>query len=95
MKFSKLNESEGLEKLDNYLLANSFLGGLEPTQADLKVFSVLKPGLIGPYINISRWFANISSFGPEQKLFPPSAISIEVETEETSEKTEVAFKPPA
>ena len=93
MKFSNLSKPEGLVNLDNYLLLNSFISGVEPTQADLKVFSVLKPELIRPYSNISRWFNNISSFSDAEKHFPPSEIIVEVEVEDQSEKKEVEIKP--
>ncbi|XP_023320100.1 threonine--tRNA ligase, cytoplasmic isoform X1 [Eurytemora carolleeae] len=89
MKFSNLSKPEGLENLDNYLLLNSFICGVEPTQADLKVFSSLKPGLIRPYSNISRWFNNISSFSDAVKHFPASDIIVEVEVEDQSEKKEL------
>ena len=93
MKFSNLSKPEGLENLDNYLLLNSFISGVEPTQADLKVFSILKPGLIRPYSNISRWFNNISSFSDAVKHFPASDIIVEVEVEDQSEKKEVEIIP--
>ena len=93
MKFSNLSKPEGLENLDNYLLFNSFISGVEPTQADLKVFSILKPGLIRPYSNISRWFNNISSFSDAVKHFPASDIIVEVEVEDQTEKKEVEMKP--
>ena len=90
MKLTDLSKPKGLQSLDNYLISHSFISGVEPTQADFQVFSAVKPGLIRPYVNISRWFANISSFGAESKNFPASDTSIEIEPDEPEPVTEVA-----
>ena len=92
MKFPDLSLPEGLAFLDNYLSNKSFIAGFEPTQADVQVFKVLaEPDTIN-YININRWFANIKSFGDEQKQFPVGQIVIEIEQTEKAPVKEV-FEP--
>jgi len=60
------------EKLDKLLEHQSYIGGYVPTQDDTKSFSAIKSVPSSNYPHLTRWYRNISSFGPEINSFPPN-----------------------
>ena len=80
MKFPDPGTVEGLAFLNNHLLDKSFVdGGVEPSQADTKLYKAVREADLAGADNVRRWFVNIKSFGDEQKQFPPGQFQVEVE----------------
>jgi len=68
MQFGDLNAASGLQALDGHLADKSYIGGYLPTQADMMVLKGMSGAPAGDYVNASRWFKHISSFGAAETV---------------------------
>merc|ERR1712110_145749 len=65
MSFGDVSSAAGLEKFNDFLVANAYVSGWEPTQADVTIFQSIKSSPDAKYQNVLRWWKNISSYSLE------------------------------
>ena len=59
--FGKLNEKEGQEKLDKFLVDKSYINGFEMSKIDAKAAELV--GECSPnLVDLSRWLKHVKSF---------------------------------
>lgn len=56
-----LGSAAGLKKLDQYLLARSYITGYQASKDDITVYSALKSAPSAEYVNVSRWYNHIDA----------------------------------
>jgi elongation factor 1-beta len=74
--FENLSTSEGLKKLDQYLLTRSYISGYQASRDDLAVFVALE-SVPAEYVNAARWFKHISALAGPQFAAPGAGVHIE------------------
>lgn len=74
MSFGDVSSAAGLEKLNAFLLDNSYAGGWVPTQVDVELFNAIKSSP-DTYQNVLRWWNNIASYKSEFASLPAGAAS--------------------
>ncbi|KAL3363058.1 hypothetical protein AABB24_012389 [Solanum stoloniferum] len=90
--FHNLNSDSGLKKLDEYLLARSYITGYQASKDDITVYSYLAKTPSAEYVNASRWYKHIDA------LLRISGVSGEgagVIVEGSAPITEAVATPPA
>merc|ERR1712110_491 len=65
MSFGDVSSAAGLEKFNDFLVANAYVSGWVPTQADVTIFQSIKSSPDAKYQNVLRWWKNISSYSSE------------------------------
>ena len=61
MSFGDVSTASGLEKLDSFLLSNSYAGGWVPSQIDVALFNAIKSSPDGELINFGI-FENFKTY---------------------------------
>merc|ERR1712137_1191077 len=74
MSFGDVSSAAGLEKLNAFLLDNSYAGGWVPTQVDVELFNAIKSSP-DTYQNVLRWWNNIASYKSEFASLPAGSAS--------------------
>merc|ERR1711937_350178 len=74
MSFGDVSSAAGLEKLNAFLLDNSYAGGWVPSQVDVELFNAIKSSP-DTYQNVLRWWNNIASYKSEFASLPAGAAS--------------------
>merc|ERR1712168_864457 len=74
MSFGDVSSAAGLEKLNAFLLDNSYAGGWVPSQVDVERFNAIKSSP-DTYQNVLRWWNNIASYKSEFASLPAGAAS--------------------
>merc|ERR1712156_1011768 len=74
MSFGDVSSAAGLEKLNAFLLDNSYAGGWVPTQVDVELFNAIKSSP-NTYQNVLRWWNNIASYKSEFASLPAGSAS--------------------
>lgn len=59
-----------IQKLNELLSDQSYIGGYTPTQEDNLVFESLANCCLANLPHLQRWYNHIKSFGVERSLFP-------------------------
>lgn len=59
--FFNLNTASGVEQLDQFLLARSYISGYQASADDIRVYCALGKAPESQYINASRWYKHISA----------------------------------
>ncbi|WCJ36244.1 Elongation factor 1-beta [Euphorbia peplus] len=59
--FSDFGSSTGLKKLDDFLLARSYITGYQASKDDITVYSALPKAPSSEYVNASRWYTHIDA----------------------------------
>ncbi|ONI14566.1 hypothetical protein PRUPE_4G287700 [Prunus persica] len=59
--FHDINSAVGLKKLDDYLLARSYITGYEASKDDLIVHAALSKPPSSEFVNVSRWYNHITA----------------------------------
>merc|ERR1712193_416865 len=75
MSFGDVSTASGLEKLDSFLLSNSYAGGWVPSQIDVALFNAIKSSPDAKFVNALRWWNNINSYKAEFASLPTGAAS--------------------
>lgn len=70
MSFGDVATSAGLEKLNSFLLSNSYAGGWVPSQVDVGLFNAIKSAPDAKFENALRWWNNINSYKSEFGSLP-------------------------
>merc|ERR1711990_852605 len=82
MSFGDVSTASGLEKLDSFLLSNSYAGGWVPSQIDVALFNAIKSSPDAKFVNALRWWNNINSYKAEFASLPKGAASAAAAAEE-------------
>merc|ERR1711908_236753 len=82
MSFGDVSTASGLEKLNTFLLDNSYAGGWVPSQVDVALFNAIKSSPNAKYVNALRWWNNISSYKSEFAKLPAGAAAAAAEEED-------------
>merc|ERR1712131_405470 len=82
MSFGDVSTAGGLEKLNAFLLDNSYAGGWVPSQVDVALFNAIKSSPDAKYVNALRWWNNISSYKSEFASLPAGAAAAAAAAEE-------------
>merc|ERR1712176_1259785 len=75
MSFGDVSTAGGLEKLNAFLLDNSYAGGWVPSQVDVALFNAIKSSPDAKFVNALRWWNNINSYKAEFASLPAGAAS--------------------
>merc|ERR1712147_182492 len=75
MSFGDVSTASGLEKLDSFLLSNSYAGGWVPSQIDVALFNAIKSSPDAKFVNALRWWNNINSYKAEFASLPKGAAA--------------------
>lgn len=75
MSFGDVSTAAGLEKLDAFLVANSYAGGWVPSQVDVGLFNAIKSSPNAKFVNALRWWNNINSYKSEFAALPAGSAS--------------------
>merc|ERR1712193_29561 len=75
MSFGDVSTAAGLEKLDAFLVDNSYTGGWVPSQVDVALFNAIKSSPDAKFVNALRWWNNINSYKAEFASLPTGAAS--------------------
>ncbi|OAY47943.1 elongation factor 1-delta 1 [Manihot esculenta] len=59
--FYDLGSPTGLKKLDDYLLARSYITGYQASKDDVTVYAALPKAPSSEYVNVSRWYNHIDA----------------------------------
>ena len=86
MEIPDLSKGEGLAFLNSHLKDKSFIGGFNPSKADVSVWEKLKKCPSEEYENVHRWYNQISSYGSERSTFPSSDIAIKFASLQVNEE---------
>ena len=91
MEIPDLSKEEGLVFLNNHLKDKSFMGGFQPSKADVSVWEKLKKCPSSEqYENLHRWYNQISSYGSERNTFPVSDLTIKFANVQIAEEVFLA-----
>merc|ERR1711976_848013 len=82
MSFGDVSTAGGLEKLNAFLLDNSYAGGWVPSQVDVALFNAIKSSPDAKYVNALRWWNNIASYKSEFASLPAGAAAAAAAAEE-------------
>jgi len=82
MSFGDVSTAGGLEKLNAFLLDNSYAGGWVPSQVDVALFNAIKSSPDAKYVNALRWWNNIASYKSEFAKLPAGAAAAAAAAEE-------------
>lgn len=74
MSFGDVSSAAGLEKLNTFLLDNSYAGGWVPSKVDVELFNAIKSSP-DTYQNVLRWWNNIASYKSEFASLPAGSAS--------------------
>merc|ERR1711885_80719 len=85
MSFGDVSTASGLEKLDSFLLSNSYAGGWVPAQIDVALFNAIKSSPDAKFVNALRWWNNINSYKAEFASLPKGAAAAAAAEEEDDE----------
>merc|ERR1711976_1014691 len=75
MSFGDVSTAGGLEKLNAFLLDNSYAGGWVPSQVDVALFNAIESSPDAKYVNALRWWNNIASYKSEFASLPAGAAA--------------------
>merc|ERR1712110_982536 len=90
MSFGDVSSAAGLEKFNDFLVANAYVSGWVPTQADVTIFQSIKSSPDAKYQNVLRWWKNISSYSSEfASLGAGSAPAAEADDEDDEEAEKI------
>merc|ERR1711970_315621 len=70
MSFGDVSSASGLEKLNTFLLSNSYAGGWIPSQIDVALYNAIKSSPDAKFVNALRWWNNIASYKAEFASLP-------------------------
>ncbi|XP_009365022.2 elongation factor 1-delta 2 isoform X3 [Pyrus x bretschneideri] len=56
-----VNSASGLKKLDDYLLARSYITGYQASKDDITVYAALSKAPSSEFVNVSRWYNHIAA----------------------------------
>ncbi|KAM1064646.1 hypothetical protein ACFX10_028537 [Malus domestica] len=59
--FFDVNSASGLKKLDDYLLARSYITGHQASKDDITVYAALSKAPSSEFVNVSRWYNHIAA----------------------------------
>nr|XP_028952763.1 elongation factor 1-delta-like [Malus domestica] len=59
--FFDVNSASGLKKLDDYLLARSYITGYQASKDDITVYAALSKAPSSEFVNVSRWYNHIAA----------------------------------
>ncbi|KAF7123098.1 hypothetical protein RHSIM_Rhsim12G0173700 [Rhododendron simsii] len=59
--FFNVNSQSGLKKLDDYLLARSYITGYQASKDDITVHAAISKPPSSEYVNVSRWYNHIEA----------------------------------
>ncbi|KAM1363766.1 hypothetical protein ACFX13_029296 [Malus domestica] len=59
--FFDVNAASGLKKLDDYLLARSYITGYQASKDDITVYAALSKAPSSEFVNVSRWYNHIAA----------------------------------
>merc|ERR1711868_175365 len=82
MSFGDVSTAAGLEKLNAFLLDNSYAGGWVPSQIDVALFNAIKSSPDAKFVNALRWWNNIASYKSEFGSLPAGSASAAAEEED-------------
>merc|ERR1711917_7076 len=82
MSFGDVSTAAGLEKLNAFLLDNSYAGGWVPTQVDVALFNAIKSSPSAEFVNALRWWNNIASYKAEFGSLPAGSAASAAAAEE-------------
>merc|ERR1712035_61634 len=82
MSFGDVSTAAGLEKLNAFLLDNSYAGGWVPTQVDVALFNAIKSSPDAKFVNALRWWNNIASYQSEFGSLPAGSAAPAAEEED-------------
>jgi len=82
MSFGDVSTAAGLEKLNAFLVENSYTGGWVPSQVDVALFNAIKSSPDAKFVNALRWWNNINSYKAEFASLPAGAASSAAAAEE-------------
>merc|ERR1711976_779212 len=88
MSFGDVSTAGGLEKLNAFLLDNSYAGGWVPSQVDVALFNAIKSSPDAKYVNALRWWNNIASYKSEFASLPAGAAAAAAAAEEEDDDAE-------
>merc|ERR1712178_167489 len=86
MSFGDVSTAGGLEKLNAFLLDNSYAGGWVPSQVDVALFKAIKSSPDAKYVNALRWWNNIASYKSEFASLPAGAAAAAAAAEEEEDE---------
>merc|ERR1712198_262989 len=75
MSFGDVSTAGGLEKLNAFLVDNSYAGGWVPSQVDVALFNAIKSSPDAKFVNALRWWNNINSYKAEFASLPAGAAA--------------------
>merc|ERR1712170_95547 len=93
MSFGDVSTAGGLEKLNAFLLDNSYAGGWVPSQVDVALFNAIKSSPDAKYVNALRWRNNIASYKSEVPSLPAGAAAAAAAAEEEDDDDVDLFGP--
>merc|ERR1711868_308766 len=82
MSFGDVSTAAGLEKLNAFLLDNSYAGGWVPSQIDVALFNAIKSSPDAKFVNALRWWNNIASYKSEFGSLPAGSAGAAAEEED-------------
>merc|ERR1712227_1140241 len=82
MSFGDVSTAAGLEKLNAFLLDNSYAGGWVPSQIDVALFNAIKSSPSAEFVNALRWWNNIASYKAEFGSLPAGSAAAEEEDDD-------------
>ncbi|CAN6696901.1 unnamed protein product [Malus baccata var. baccata] len=59
--FFDVDSASGLKKLDDYLLARSYITGYQASKDDITVYAALSKASSSEFVNVSRWYNHIAA----------------------------------
>ncbi|TQE08301.1 hypothetical protein C1H46_006083 [Malus baccata] len=59
--FFDVNSASGLKKLDDFLLARSYITGYQASKDDITVYAALSKAPFSEFVNVSRWYNHIAA----------------------------------
>merc|ERR1712156_1246637 len=89
MSFGDVSTARGLEKLNAFLLDNSYAGGWVPSQVDVALFNAIKSSPDAKYVNALRWWNNIASYKSEFASLPAGAAAAAAAEEEDDDDVDL------
>merc|ERR1712168_1783314 len=89
MSFGDVSTAGGLEKLNAFLLDNSYAGGWVPSQVDVALFNAIKSSPDAEYVNALRWWNNIASYKSEFASLPAGAAAAAAAEEEDDDDVDL------
>ncbi|OMO88408.1 hypothetical protein CCACVL1_08412 [Corchorus capsularis] len=59
--YSDLGSTAGLKKVDEYVLACSYIFGYQASKDDITFFATFRAAPASSYVNVSRWYNHIDA----------------------------------